>query len=457
MTPFDINPDNDAGHTLYQEDLIAFHLHELSSPQERAVHRVLHTNPALQAESFAIAATLRAFPKYEAALPLDTAALERHWLALRNSLPVHVPPVIAPRSLFPRILFTRWAIPTLAGSAIAAAILFALHHTPPTTPATIATTTPPFTSPIHSAPLVPAESVQLGRVIPPEHSVSPKLVGRVPVLNQPPSQVATSSPANPSASQPTPDHPAPTQPMIAPPSAAVSPFSASIASNQQPSGPPAPAGLNRTHPSPRPHYDRTTDVTLAALGNFTPVRSFTTTTGAGSSEVITPYSQTASPTVGVLASFHQQFRSWLGYRITATHSEPTFEYTYSPPSGGSAGITVPQNAYELSATYVVRGPRHRQVSTYAEAGAGVLAFHPTNPNSALGVGNVLRSTAVFGISADLALTRHWSLHAGYRALLYKSPPAYIATGFDIPTAGNLTFSNQPVLGLTYRFHPTREE
>ena len=56
-----------------------------------------------------------------------------------------------------------------------------------------------------------------------------------------------------------------------------------------------------------------------------------------------------------------------------------------------------------------------------------------------------------------ALTRHWAIHAGYRALLYKSPPAYVATGFDIPTAGNLTFSNEPVLGLTYRFHPTREE
>ena len=57
MTPFDINPEHDAGHSIDQDDLIAFHLHELSSPQERAVHRVLRTNPALQAESFAIAAT----------------------------------------------------------------------------------------------------------------------------------------------------------------------------------------------------------------------------------------------------------------------------------------------------------------------------------------------------------------------------------------------------------------
>ena len=62
MTPFDINPDNDAGHAIDQDDLIAFHLHELSPQQERALHRVLRTNPALQAESVAIAATLQRFP-----------------------------------------------------------------------------------------------------------------------------------------------------------------------------------------------------------------------------------------------------------------------------------------------------------------------------------------------------------------------------------------------------------
>ena len=448
MTPFDTNPDNDAGHTIDQDDLIAFHLHELPSPQERAVRRVLHTDPSLQAESLAIASTLRAFPKHEAALPLDPAALDRHWLALRDSLPLYVAPAVVPRSFFPR-----WAFPALAGSVLAtAALILALHHSPRTNPPIVANLAPP------EAPTVPSE------VIPSENAVQPNSAVPTHPFTPPISISEGSFPTNPAphTEASTPSTPNNAQTVIAPPPAQAPSATTQIATTQQPTSfssniPPIPTAFNRTHPTPRPHYDRTTDLTLAALGNFTPDRSFTTTTGVGSSAVVTPYSQTATPTVGVLAAFHQQFRSWLGYRITATHSEPTFEYTYSPPSGGSAGITVPQNAYELSATYVVRGPRHRQVSTYAETGAGVLAFHPTNPNSALGVGNVLRSTAVFGISADLALTRHWAIHAGYRALLYKSPPAYVATGFDIPTAGNLTFSNEPVLGLTYRFHPTREE
>ncbi len=91
MTPFDINPDNDAGHAIDQDDLIAFHLHELSPSQERALHRVLQSNPHLQSESIAIASTLHAFPKHEPAPLLDAAALDRHWQALRPSLTAYIP------------------------------------------------------------------------------------------------------------------------------------------------------------------------------------------------------------------------------------------------------------------------------------------------------------------------------------------------------------------------------
>jgi hypothetical protein len=172
--------------------------------------------------------------------------------------------------------------------------------------------------------------------------------------------------------------------------------------------------------------------------------------------------QSTTPAVGALASFHQQFRPWLGYRITATHSEPTFEYTYQTSSGGqtsSLGNVVYEHVYEFSGTYVVQGPHHRRISTSAEAGAGVLAFRPPSSNldSPL-VSNAVRPTAVLGIAAEYALTKHLALTAAYRLLLYKAPSAYSTFGSIVPPApNNLTLSNEPVIGLTYRFHPPRAE
>jgi hypothetical protein len=451
MTPFDINPDNDAGHSIDQDDLIAFHLHELSSPQQRALHRVLRTNPTLQAESLAIASTLRAFPKHEAALPLDAAALDRHWQVLRESLPLHVPPVIAPRSFFPR-----WIFPTLAASALAAAaILFTLHHTNQTRTPALATNQPPsaptstsaLTSPITPSATSTAQTSSSIRHTPFVNHTSPDSAST--------SLASTSIPTSPTNAYP--------QQPTTPPRSDTPAANTTLATNHPPQPLSAQTALTPTFTpiSERPghvrvHHDHTTEITFAALADLTPSKAFTSITDTGSTTLATPYAQTATPTAGELVSFHQQLRPWLGYRITGSHTSPTFEYTYNATPSGSAGISVPENVFELSGSYVVRGPRHRSVSTSAEAGAGILDFHPTNPNASLGVSNSVRSTAVFGVSADIALTKHFALHAGYRALLYKSPPAYLTENFTVPASGNLTFSNQPVIGLTYRFHESSE-
>jgi hypothetical protein len=455
MTPFDLNPENDAGHTLDQDDLIAFHLHELSSPQERALRRVLRTRPDLQAESIAIASTLRAFPKHEPALPLDAAALERHWQSLRQSLPLHVPPTPAPRTFF-----SRWALPALATSTLAtAAILLSLHHLAPTPPSIVANNHPPtYALPPASNPSFDGAATLPSSPYTPIHALPSASTHHTTFLNlsqqQPrsafpslssiaPSTPSTARPSSPSEATPanTPlastDHPATTRY----PKASASGLIACCSSGIQPQG----------HAS-HPHHDHTTDATFATFADLTSARSFTSTA------VTTPYTQSANPSVGVLASFHQQFRPWLGYRITGTHSAPSFQYAYTPTgSNGTAQTVVPENVYEISATYVVQGPHRRRLSTSAEAGAGVLDFHPTNPNAALGVSNSIRSTAVLGISAELALTKQLFVHAGYRALLYKTPTAYLTSGLNIPLSGNLTFSSEPVVGLTYRFRAPRGE
>jgi hypothetical protein len=454
MSPFDINPDNDAGHTIDQDDLIAFHLHELTPPQERALHRVLRASPDLQAESIAIASTLRAFPKHEPSLPLDTAALDRNWLALRNSLPTLVPAAIPTRSLFPR-----WAFPALAASALATtAVILTLHHTPPH--AAVATTTHSAASPSNSIPSI--LSVPPVYAIPAVDSVRIRTSVSPASISHPSLDHATPHPRPTSASNPPGPLPAtspftnaqPPQPDTSSPSAEA-PTNTTIATIQQatPLTPTfTPLIQNRSHAQIR--HEHTTDITVAAIGNLTPDRSFTSSDATTTAH----YTQETTPSVGALASFHQQLRPWLGYRITGSYSEPTFEYVYQAGAGDSEGNIVRQHAYEFSGTYVVQGPRHRRIFTAAEVGTGLLAFLPADPNlTALPVVRSLRPEGVFGVSAEFALTRHLAIHAGYRALLYKAPTAYAPFGIAVPPApNNLTLSNQPVIGLTYRFHPTND-
>lgn len=460
MTPFDANPDNDAGHSLNQEDLIAFHLHELSLPQERALHRVLRTNPALQAESLAIASTLRAFPKHEAALPLDAAALDRNWQSLRNALPVLAPAAIPTRTLFPC-----WAFPALAASALATtAVILTLHHTTNATPATIATnrsissanTTPPAPNPASTS-----DSALSSSPFAPFSVPTPSSIRHTPLVGhgsqQPYPTFAAISPTSAPAAPPTGTNPP--QAIISSPSETPA-ANASIATTQQPQSQPAPTftPISETRGHTRIHHHHSTDITLAVLGNISSARPFTATQGTGSSAVIASLTQSTTPSIGVLASFHQQFSPWRGYRATASYSQPTFEYTYSLAADSSSGNIVDENAYELSGTYVVEGPHHRRISTAAEAGAGLLALLPASPNlSSVPVVNAYRPAAVFGAYAEFTLTRRLALHAGYRALLYKGPSAALTYGSIVPTTpGNLTFGSEPVVGLTYRFHEARE-
>ncbi len=452
MTPFHPDLENDAGHAIDQDDLIAFHLHELSSPQERALRRVLHTNPALQSESLAIASTLRAFPKHEPALPLDAAALDRHWQALRPSLIAYIPPTPAPFAFF-KLPAMRWALPTAAAAILTTtALILALHHTPQPAPTTIARNTPPPLTAAPSSAVPPSTAVPPISSVPTEFFVLPTRANAssfaAPGLPQ-------TIPSNSSQAEPTPtlSH---TQ-LASVPSATISEFHSAVATNQQPNSTAPPASNAPTNPQPstRSHHNRTTDITLAVLGNLTPDRSFTSTTGT----VNAAYTQETTPSVGALASFHQQLRPWLGYRITASYSEPTFQYAYQAGAEGSEGNIVRQHAYELSGTYVVQGPHHRRFSTAAEAGIGLLALLPADSDlTTIPVGNTFHPEGVFGVSAEYALSKHLAIHAGYRALLYKAPEAYPAYGAVVPPApNNFTLSNEPVIGLTYRFRPTREE
>ena len=465
MTPFDINPDNDAGHAIDQDDLIAFHLHELSPQQERALHRVLRNNPTLQAESVAIAATLHAFPKHEAALPLHAAALDRHWQALRNSLPLHVPiPTIAPQSFF-----TRWAIPAFAASALAATtLLVALHYAHRTQPLTVAKTEKVATPTRIPAPAeTPQPNVPGNSESTPFHSRLLTAHRGWPLTSAPTETAATAPPA--------PIFPAEAPAPLAPasPSISAAGSSSAAATPASPSGPvqeqapaqaPTPSAIQsgRSVRTSAVHRSPATELTLATFGDFTASHTSTFTSGSGSSLINESHVETATPSAGALASFHQQFSPWLGYRIAASYSRPTFEYLSKPISTsgqqfGYSGTAITHHNYELAGTYVVQGPHHRRLSTSIEAGAGVFAILSTDQwTSPTSNTRAYRAAAIAGFGSEFALSKHWALYAEYRAQLYKSPAIYHTSGSPLPTS-TLTFTSNPILGLTYRFGTAGED
>jgi len=458
MSPFDQNISKDAGQVIGQDDLIAFHLHELSPQQERAVQRVLQHNPALQSESLAIAAALRVFPKREAPFPLDAATLDRHWHALRPSLTAYVPPATVPCRLSN---LQRWAIPTFAAAALAAtAVIVALHHNQPSQPTAMATNLSPSPSaltPAQHSITAPGTTTPAGVIT--LNAYRARLDHSSPLPNP--------VPPTPLISPPTPP-PTPAATTSAPstsPSPEVNPSTTSTADTAPPGAPLVATAASQaptTHTSPRrssrTRHDHTSDITVAAFGNLTAGRSFTSTAGAGASAVTARYGQSTDPSIGVLASFHQQFRPMLGYRVTASYSAPSFQYTYSTAGNSTLDNSVHQHVTELSGSYVVESQRHHRISTAAEAGASLLVLIQANPNSSTApVGNTLRPAAVVGASVEFALSRHWAIHTGYRALLYNAPAAYSTYGSTIPTAPNhLTLSSEPVVGFTYRFRPASE-
>jgi hypothetical protein len=193
------------------------------------------------------------------------------------------------------------------------------------------------------------------------------------------------------------------------------------------------------------------------IGNLIPDRSIIAGTQVTSGTA--SYTQTATPSIGALVSFHQQLHPWLGYRVTATYSQPTFEYTYAASPNINVRNIVNERLYELSGSYVVQGPRHRRITPSAEAGAGLLAFQPVSPNqSSQPVSHAERPVALVGVAAEFILTKHLSLHAEYRVLLFTAPGSYFAYGSDIPTPpGNIVVSSNPSIGITYHFRPTREQ
>ena len=459
MTPFDINPEHDAGHSIDQDDLIAFHLHELSSPQERAVHRVLHTNPSLQAESFAIASTLRAFPKHEPALPLDAAALDRHWQALRDSLPVHIP------AAAPRRLFLPWSIPILATSAIAAALFLVshYHHQPVQPPIVAADKTPsasvsthppsttsgnsiaPFSSSTHSA-ITFASNAEF----PPRQSNPSAINNPHPIPFAPIQPGASLSSPSIASSEPIPST---TTQLAATPttlSSAIPPAPAPSSSSLPPSDQSAATANSSNSPHGRPSHgisDRT-DLALSLEG------SFASSATPGNSNF---YRQNPAASAGGLVEFRHIAKPLLGWEVSYSFHRANQVYDELIETAG--GVTSCATIACPVPTYAVAAYQHKFTADWV-ASAQLRSFRPfvllgpglllTQPVS--GQNNTATATEAafdYGAGVDARLTRHLGLRLQYRGDLYRAP-SIVPPNNTSPHTG-MVHSSEPALGINYNF------
>ncbi|MGA8940255.1 MAG: hypothetical protein WB439_13920 [Acidobacteriaceae bacterium] len=445
MTPFDDNLYQPNEDVIEQDDLIAFHLNELPHQQVRAVHRALQSNPALQAESMAIAATLHAFPKHEPALPLDAAALNRMWRTLQPSLPIYTAPPVVPSSLFAR-MSPRWAFPAIAGSAlVATALLVAVHHSRHTQPPTLATiSTPSSTTPTPApAPSTASHPELPSSVSPNEFNLRPQPTNHAWPPSSAPLETATATPPPQPFPAQSPTPLTPTTPSIAPsgtaPTKSATPPPPSPTQTQPTAetlaqaSTQSPIHRGRSRWRSPFHNSPANELTLGIFGDLAIASRATLTDGTGTSAITQSVSQSPGATVGALASFRQQFSPFRGYSLTGA---------YVSLSSGSKGLQI----YEVAGTYVVQGPRLRRLTTSAEAGAALVAT--TYDNS-----HTFHPAAVIGIGSELALSRHWGLRAEYRAQFYKSPALFSTIaplGISVSSSNN-TFDSNAIVGVTYLF------
>lgn len=195
----------------------------------------------------------------------------------------------------------------------------------------------------------------------------------------------------------------------------------------------------RRHSSP--HHERTTDLTFAMGGTLIGTRQ-------GSSSGALESSQGASRAVSAVAVFHQQLRPAVGYRLTFSYTRPEFAFSTKDATSSYGTTYVNSRVLELAGTYVVRGPHTGRVTTFAEAGAGLMSFVPTV--AAMDTHSSLRGAAVFGVGAEVPLTKRLALHAAYRGQVFRGPD-FKANGPVGPYVTSTLFSNEPTVGITYRF------
>lgn len=151
----------------------------------------------------------------------------------------------------------------------------------------------------------------------------------------------------------------------------------------------------------------------------------------------------ATETGGLLIGYRYNITRWLAAEANYGYDRNTQDYI------GSTSGRIQSNIHQITGSAVVKLPGIARIQPFALAGAGGLIFDPTDNagGSFAGATSEARGTFLYGGGADYAFTRHLSLRAEYRGLVYKSPSFNLAS---LKTDA-WTHIAQPSAGIVYRF------
>ena len=200
------------------------------------------------------------------------------------------------------------------------------------------------------------------------------------------------------------------------------------------------------------------DFSLGIAGQLTRTRTPTDIRQLSIGEYSSQTTQGTSPSAGVLGTFHQAFKPWLGYNVNLGYSRFTENYSSgfafvpaanshtSSVSSFSRG-SIPTNMYETTIAYVVEAPRAKRFNTFAQIGGGGLWFLPTQDPAPYS--EQVRLAMVFGVGMNYKLSDHLGLRAEYRGLFFKSPDFKSVS--SVPVTRLFTVTSQPTVSLVYTF------
>ena len=157
-------------------------------------------------------------------------------------------------------------------------------------------------------------------------------------------------------------------------------------------------------------------------------------------------SQHATDTGGFLVSYRYWFSRWVGAQADYGYDRNTQQFLSGPSLS-----EVQANIHQVIGGFVfgLPHPSFLRISPYALAEGGALVFDPTGNlgGSVPGTDVQSRGTFVYGAGANVPLTRHFSLRAEYRGLVYNEPD------FGVRRLGADTWTHvaQPSAGIVFRF------
>jgi len=414
-----------------ENELIAYHLHELAPRRELEIRQMLEADAVATAESDAIAETLRAFRGYGAAPVVDAAVVERSWQSIRPSLGYLTPR--PQRVSWLRSL--RWqplGVGLGLAGAVAGVVMILVSHRvagPVAHGGTTAETVAPLAAGGKALVVI---GPPMKRVVPERYNGRPGPLTTAPVDRGVDEALLVAPGVRGEGGV---EHSV---------EAGELPYSSSASTTRDAQMGATPvlnaASASRARVWPSLPL-REMDVSLGGYGMATVTSA--QNLGSVSRTVGTRLS------VGARASFHQQFKRWLGYEagVAGTHTTVLYADNSSTPSFSRSG-SISSDVYEVTGTYVVQGPRSKQVSSFADVGGGMLAFVPTQNTPT--VSSSYRPAAVAGAGVEYHWKRHWGVRAEYRGLFFVSP-TFNYLGAAIPVASHKMLSSEPTLSLTYRF------